>query len=198
MSSNTEEKMKVQYITVVSGLPRSGTSLMSMMLEAGGMTVLTDNIRTADHDNPKGYYEFERVKKMPEGDFEWLEDTKGKAVKVIAALLQHLPAKYQYKVIYMHRNIDEIIKSQNKMLVNLGKPLHNDDMLIKKLLMKHSESSRNWLDKQNNIKVLDIDYNQLIINPTPCLSEINKLLDFSLSIEKMEQSIDQKLYRNRV
>src|SRR5664280_1015208 len=84
MSSNIEEKMKVQYITVVSGLPRSGTSLMSMMLEAGGMTVLTDNIRTADHDNPKGYYEFERVKKMPEGDFEWLEDTKGKAVKVIA------------------------------------------------------------------------------------------------------------------
>jgi len=189
--------MKVQYITVVSGLPRSGTSLMSMMLEAGGMTVLTDNIRTADHDNPKGYYEFERVKKMPEGDFEWLEDTKGKAVKVIAVLLQHLPAKYQYKVIYMHRNIDEIIKSQNKMLVNLGKPLHNDDILIKKLLMKHSGSSRNWLDKQNNIEVLDIDYNQLIINPVACLSEINKLLDFSLSIEKMQQSIDQKLYRNR-
>ena len=189
--------MKVQYITVVSGLPRSGTSLMSMMLEAGGMTVLTDNIRTADHDNPKGYYEFERVKKMPEGDFEWLEDTKGKAVKVIAALLQHLPAKYQYKVIYMHRNIDEIIKSQNKMLANLGKPLHNDDILIKKLLMKHSESSRNWLDKQNNINVLDIDYNQLIINPVACLSEINKVLDFSLSIEKMQQSIDQKLYRNR-
>jgi len=171
---------------------------MAMMLEAGGMTVLTDNIRVADHDNPKGYYEFERVKKIPKGDIEWMEETKGKAVKVIAALLQHLPAKYQYKVIYICRNIDEIIKSQNKMLMNLGKPVHKDDDLIKKLLMKHSESSRKWLDKQDNIKVLDIDYNQLIVNPTPFLSEINTLLDFTLSIEKMEQAIDLKLYRNRV
>jgi len=198
MVSNTKDRMRVQYITVVSGLPRSGTSLLSMMLEAGGMTVLTDNIRTADHDNPKGYYEFERVKKIPKGDIEWMEDTKGKAVKVIAALLQHLPAKYQYRVIYMHRNIEEIIKSQNKMLMNLGKTVHKDDDLIKKLLMKHSESSRKWLDKQDNIKVLDIDYNQLIVNPSPFLSEINKLLDFTLSIEKMEQAIDLKLYRNRV
>lgn len=198
MSSNTKDETKVQYITVVSGLPRSGTSMMAMMLEAGGMTVLTDHIRTADNDNPKGYYEFERVKKIPKGDIEWMEDAKGKTVKVISALLQHLPAKYEYKVIFMHRKIEEIVKSQNKMLMNLGKPINTDDVLIAELLLKHSESSRKWLDKQSNITVLDIDYNQLIVNPTPLISDINKLLDFALSIEKMKQAIDLKLYRNRV
>lgn len=198
MGSNTKDKMRVQYITVVSGLPRSGTSMMAMMLEAGGMTVLTDNIRMADHDNPKGYYEFERVKKIPKGDIEWMEDAKGKTVKVISELLQHLPAKYEYKIIFMHRKMEEIVKSQNKMLMNLGKLITTDDVLITELLLKHLEKLRNWLDKQNNITVLDIDYNQLIVNPTPFLSEINKLLDFALSIEKMKQTIDLKLYRNRL
>lgn len=198
MVPNTNDKMRIQYITIVSGLPRSGTSMMSMMLEAGGMTVLTDNIRMADHDNPKGYYEFERVKKIPEGDIEWLEGAKGKTVKVISALLQHLPAKYEYKVIFMHRKMEEIVKSQNKMLMNLGKPINTDDVLITELLLKHLKKSRNWLDQQNNIKVLDVDYNQLILNPTPFISEINKLLDFTLSIEKMKKAIDLKLYRNRV
>lgn len=172
--------------------------MMSMMLEAGGMKVLTDNIRMADHDNPKGYYEFERVKKIPEGDIEWMEDAKGKTVKVISALLQHLPAKYEYKVIFMHRKMEEIVKSQNKMLMNLGKPINTDDVLITELLLKHLKKSRNWLDQQNNIKVLDIDYNQLILYPAPFISEINKLLDFTLSIEKMKKAIDLKLYRNRV
>lgn len=198
MVPNTNDKMRIQYITIVSGLPRSGTSMMSMMLEAGGMTVLTDNIRMADHDNPKGYYEFERVKKIPEGDIEWLEGAKGKTVKVISALLQHLPAKYEYKVIFMHRKMEEIVKSQNKMLMNLAKPINTDDVLITELLLKHLKKSRNWLDQQNNIKVLDVDYNQLILNPAPFISEINKLLDFTLSIEKMKKAIDLKLYRNRV
>lgn len=198
MGSATEDKMNDQYITVVSGLPRSGTSLMSMMLESGGMTVLTDHIRMADNDNPKGYYEFERVKKMPKGDIEWMEDAKGKAVKVITELLKHLPSIYEYKVIFMHRKMEEIVKSQNKMLMNSGKSITSDDALIAELLLKHLINIRNWLDKQNNITVLDIDYNQLLVNPDPFLSNINNLLGSTLSIEKMKKSIDLKLYRNRV
>ncbi|MBN2569639.1 MAG: sulfotransferase family protein [Deltaproteobacteria bacterium] len=198
MVPTTNNKIKIQYIAIVSGLPRSGTSMMSMMLEAGGMSVLTDNIRMADRDNPKGYYEFERVKRIPKGDIEWMKDAKGKAVKVISELLQYLPAKYEYKVIFMHRKMEEIVKSQNKMLMNLGKPVNTDNVLMVELLLKHLARVRRWLDKQNNIKVLDVNYNQLIVNPTPFLPEINKLLEETLSIEKMKQAIDLKLYRNRV
>src|SRR5437899_574640 len=111
MDSNT--------VTIVSGLPRSGTSMMMKMLEAGGMEPLTDHVRTADEDNPKGYYEFERVKDL-EKDQTWLEDAKGRYVKVISMLLKHLPAGYTYKVIFMRRTMEEILASQRKMLVRRG------------------------------------------------------------------------------
>ena len=109
-----------QTITIVSGLPRSGTSMMMKMLEAGGIPPLTDEIRTADTDNPKGYYEFERVKKMDKGDTAWLENAQGKSVKVISALLKHLPSDYRYRVIFMRRDMSEILASQKKMLDHRG------------------------------------------------------------------------------
>ena len=105
-------------ITVVSGLPRSGTSMMMKMLEAGGVPLIIDNLRTSDEDNPAGYYEFEPVKKLGKGDSGWLADAQGKAVKVIAALLVHLPAAYTYQIIFMHREMSEILASQRKMLLN--------------------------------------------------------------------------------
>ena len=105
-------KKEDKFVTVVSGLPRSGTSMMMKMLDAGGIPPITDNIRSADEDNPKGYYEFERVKKMPGGDTGWMKDAQGKAVKVIAALIEHLPEGYTYKVLFMRRDMDEILASQ--------------------------------------------------------------------------------------
>jgi hypothetical protein len=119
---NARSKDEVaQTVVVVSGLPRSGTSLMMQMLEAGGITVLTDGIREPDEDNPRGYYEFERVKALPKGDYEWLESARGKAVKVVSALLEYLPPEYNYKVIFMHRRMEEILASQRKMLIRRGK-----------------------------------------------------------------------------
>ncbi len=105
-------------IVVVSGLPRSGTSMMMKMLEQGGLQVVTDSLRTADDDNPKGYYEFETVKQMPSGQTAWLDGAQGKVVKVISALLEYLPSKYHYKVIFMERAIGEVLASQKKMLDN--------------------------------------------------------------------------------
>jgi len=115
------DSMDRDTILIVSGLPRSGTSMMMKMLEAGGMAVLTDNIRTADQDNPRGYYEFERVKQI-EHDTAWLPEAQGKAVKMIAGLLKHLPADYVYKIIFMQRDMDEVLASQRQMLVRRGKP----------------------------------------------------------------------------
>ncbi len=91
-------------IIVVSGLPRSGTSLMMQMLDRGGIEVITDEIRTADTDNPRGYYEFERVKKIKE-DASWLPAARGKAVKMVSQLLYELPASEQYLVIFMERDM---------------------------------------------------------------------------------------------
>ena len=97
-------------IIVVSGLPRSGTSLMMQMLERGGVEVVTDNIRTADTDNPRGYYEFEQVKKI-KGDASWLPGTRGKALKMVSQLLYELPASERYRIIFMERDLDETILS---------------------------------------------------------------------------------------
>ena len=108
-------------IVIVSGLARSGTSLMMKMIEAGGIPALTARLRAADEDNPKGYYEFERVKRLPDGDHAWLASARRKAVKVIFALLPSLPSGYRYKVIFMRRNISEILASQKAMLSRRGK-----------------------------------------------------------------------------
>ena len=127
-----------QIVTIVSGLPRSGTSMMMKMLEAGGLPPLTDNLRTADEDNPKGYYEFERVKQLPKGDVAWLPDAQGKVVKVIAALLPSLPGGYHYRVIFMQRAMPEVLASQRQMLIRRGEdPNKIPDDVIAKLFEKH-------------------------------------------------------------
>src|SRR5690554_4050220 len=107
-------------VIVVSGLPRSGTSMMMKMLEAGGLRVFVDNLRTPDPDNPEGYYEYERVKQLDKGDTAWVGEAQGQVVKVISALLEHLPAEHRYQVIFMNRNIGEVLASQKKMLQRRG------------------------------------------------------------------------------
>ncbi len=110
-----------EAIIVVSGLPRSGTSMTMKMLVEGGIAVLTDGIRAADESNPEGYYEFEKVKQLDKaGDLSWLNEARGKAVKIISYLLQRLPDTFDYRVIFMHRDLHEVIASQNRMLERLG------------------------------------------------------------------------------
>ena len=108
-------------IVIVSGLPRSGTSLMMQMLDRGGLAVVTDHVRSPDTDNPRGYYELEQVKRIKE-DVSWLPATRGKAFKMVSQLLYELPANESYRVIFMERDLDEMILSQEKMLARLGKP----------------------------------------------------------------------------
>jgi hypothetical protein len=185
-------------VTIVSGLPRSGTSMMMKMLEAGGVPPLTDEIRTADKDNPKGYYEFERVKKMPDGDKAWMAEARGKSVKVISALLEHLPPEYSYKVIFMRRDMNEILASQKKMLIRQGKPTDKvSDEDLAKMYEKHLAKVQAWLTSQPNVSMLDVDYNLLLENPRPYLERIRNFLGVDLSIERMGNVIDPALYRQR-
>jgi hypothetical protein len=155
-------------ITIVSGLPRSGTSMMMKMLEAGGVPLLVDHQRTPDDDNPAGYYEFERVKKLGQGDFDWLADAQGKAVKVIAALSTHLPSAYTYKIIFMRREMSEILASQRKMLLNRGAdPNKIDDAEITQLFERHLSKVIAWIDQQPNMRKIDVSYNLLFKKPRP-------------------------------
>ena len=187
-----------QIVTVVSGLPRSGTSMMMKMLEAGGLPPVTDNIRTADEDNPKGYYEFERVKKLPQGDVAWLPDAQGKVVKVIAALLPHLPGGYEYRVIFMQREMSEVLASQKQMLIRRGEdPNKIPDDVIAKLFEKHLRQVNDWVNQQPNVQRLDVNYNEMLKNPQPFIEQINAFLNNQLDAAKMATVVGPSLHRQR-
>lgn len=191
-------KTNKQYVTIVSGLPRSGTSMMMQMLDAGGIEPLTDEIRTADVSNPKGYYEFERVKQLPKGDYEWLDEANGKAVKVISALLTDLPPLYDYKIIFVQREIEEVLRSQTKMLIKDGKPTDQiSDEELAELYRQHLQSVKTWVGSQDNIEIHYTSYNDLLTAPEAPLQAINRFLDKRLNVEQMLRVIDASLYRNR-
>ncbi len=187
-----------ETVVVVSGLPRSGTSMMMKMLEAGGIPVLTDHKREADEDNPKGYFEFERVKKLKEGDAAWLQDSKGKVVKVIAALLKSMPAEYDYDVIFMRRAMPEILASQKQMLIRRGEdPNKVKDEEIAKLFEKHLSDVIGWAKKQKNIRAIEVDYNAVLANAAPIIKKINNFFGNQLDADLMASIIDPDLYRQR-
>ena len=185
------------FITVVSGLPRSGTSLMMSMLDKGGIPPIQDGVRTADEDNPKGYYEFERVKKIAT-DKAWLPDCRGKAVKMISRLLIELPPGFNYKVLWMRRNIEEIIASQKKMLVRRGK--YDDsvsDEDVRRMLLRHVEKTLIWVKEHDYIDMVFVHYNTLVADPAEQIALINEHLGGTLDVAAMKAAIDPSLYRNR-
>ena len=187
-----------QFITIVSGLPRSGTSMMMKMVDAGGIPPVTDALRAADEDNPKGYYEFERVKQMDKGDTAWVPEARGKAVKVISALLKHLPATEQYRVIFIRRNIDEILASQRKMLIRRGEdPDKQDDAQMKVLFEKHVRGVEQWLAGRGNVRTLYVHYSDMLGDPRPQIERVNAFLGGKLDTAQMAEVVDPALYRNR-
>jgi len=184
-------------ITIVSGLPRSGTSMMMKVLEAGGMEIFTDHRRTADEDNPKGYYELEQVKALKEGDISWVEDAPGKAVKVISSLLEYLPSTYKYKIIFMRREIAEILASQKQMLVRRGESSDGDDQKMAEQFQEHLKRVRVWLANQPNMDVLYVDYNSLMADPDLEIRTVAEFLGLTDRLEAMLAVPDKKLYRQK-
>lgn len=172
--------------------------MMMKMLEAGGIPPLTDQLRTADSDNPKGYYEFERVKQLDKGDTAWIPEARGKAVKVISALLKHLPAEYNYRVVFVRRHMAEILASQRKMLINRGEdPDKMDDAQMAVLFERHLKQVEQWLAEQPNFSVLYIHYSDILAEPLAQIKQINQFLGGRLDTEAMAAAVDPNLYRNR-
>jgi hypothetical protein len=172
--------------------------MVMRMLELGGVPVLVDGIRTPNADNPKGYYEFERVKKLPEGDVAWLQDAEGKVVKIIAALLMHLPATHTYHVLFMRRRMEEILASQKQMLVRRQEDVGTvSDEEMAQLFDKHLAQIYGWMARQPNLTYMDVDYNQLLVDPMPILTAMQGFLNRSLDLAAMAAVVDASLYRQR-
>jgi hypothetical protein len=185
-------------IYIVSGLPRSGTSMMMKMLEAGGLGIMTDNIRAADDDNLQGYYEFERVKQLKEGDAAWVGEAQGKVVKVISALLEHLPAGYEYKIIFMEREMIEILASQRKMLERRGKPGDPaSDAKFAELYGKHLEKVKAWLPSQPNMDVMFVRYNEMLKAPAEYTAKVAAFLEVPMNTQAMTDVPQDQFYRQR-
>ena len=184
-------------VIVVSGLPRSGTSMMMKMLAAGGLPVVTDEIRSADVDNPNGYFELETVKQMSDGNVAWLTDAGGKVVKVISALLEHLPASHSYKTIFMEREISEILASQRKMLERRNETSQVNDVEMEQQFKNHLSAVKPWLVRQPNMEVLHISYNALMADPEPFCRRLMEFVHVPLDLERMLSVPRKELYRNR-
>ena len=185
-------------VVIVSGLPRSGTSMAMKMLEAGGIQPVVDNIRTADIDNPKGYYEDERVKDLAEAeDMSWLRAARGKVIKVVSSLLNYLPASNTYKVVFMRRNLHEVLASQAKMLERRGETSHTEDEDLLAMYEAHLEKVEFQLRFRPHFECLYLNYADVVADPR---SQARLMADFvggGLDVEKMAAAVDGSLYRNR-
>jgi hypothetical protein len=184
-------------VIVVSGLPRSGTSMMMKMLDAGGITPVTDNIRTADEDNPKGYYELEKVKQLDK-DNTWVGDCKSNVIKVISMLLKALPSSQRYKIIFMRRKMAEILDSQKQMLIRRGQPTNTvPDEKMAEMFNKHLKDVEAFIERQPNMDCLYITYNDVLENPAANIARVNDFLGGMMNTTAMLEVVDQALHRQR-
>ena len=185
-------------IVIVSGLPRSGTSMMMKMLEAGGLTVMTDSIRQADIDNPKGYYEYERVKNLEkETDKSYVREARGKVLKVISFLLKDLPDDNFYRIVFMRRHLDEVIASQNKMLDRRGEDAIEDRETMAEAYRNHLAAVKILVRKRPNLEMLEFRYDEAVKSPKEAARMVNAFLGGALDERAMAAVIDGELYRNR-
>ncbi|MDZ7833036.1 MAG: sulfotransferase domain-containing protein [Desulfobacterales bacterium] len=185
-------------IYIVSGLPRSGTSMLMKMLEAGGIEILTDYRRTADVDNPKGYFEYEAIKKLAE-DAEWINHIEAKGIKVISHLLPYLPRTQSYKVLFVLRPIEEVMLSQARMLERTGDTagLEDQDKLARKF-KDHLYTIRLWIAKQAHMECLFIKYRDIINAPQEYAEKISAFIQVPCNIQAMADVVDSRLYRNKI
>ncbi len=185
-------------VVVVSGLPRSGTSMLMAMLEAGGLPLLTDEQRHADPDNPRGYFEMESVKSLGEQqDKTWVRNARGKGLKVISYLLKELPDDNAYRVLFARRDLAEVIRSQNVMLERQQQPNPVDDAKALDLFRKHLVNVQLLVRSKRNFQLLEVAHRDALAEPRRTAAAINGFLGGHLDVERMAAVVDRELYRNR-
>jgi hypothetical protein len=192
-------------IIVVSGLPRSGTSMAMRMLEAGGMALVADGLRAADDDNPRGYFEFEPVKHLhthshTEADLAWLASARGKAVKIVSFLLTWLPETYDYRVVFMHRDLTEVVASQETMLVRRGESASGSSKSVAETITiyeEHLAQVERFLARRACFTTLGVDYAAVLTNPRDEAARIGEFLGGRLDVAAMAAAVEPTLRRQR-
>jgi len=189
---------KQSTIIVVSGLPRSGTSLMMQVLQEGGIPIFTDSRREPDESNPNGYFEHERVKSLA-SDNQWLKEAQGQAIKVIVQLLPFLPPANSYKIILMHRDLDEVLASQSKMLESQGNGAIVDNEILRSPFLKSWQKAVDFATRNEQVELLEIEFRDLVLKPQPVLVRIAQFLEKeNWDVEKLAMAVVPDLYRNRL
>lgn len=189
--------MSRDFVTVVSGLPRSGTSMLMRMLEAGGIPAVTDGRRTADDDNPRGYWELEAVKRLPE-DAGWVHEARGSAVKVVSALLERLPAGPRYRVLFLERDLREVLASQKRMLERRGEPTDRvPDEQMAALFRKHLAGVLAKAGAREGMELMTIAHADVLRGPDAAAARIDEFLGGGLDRGAMAAAVDSSLWRQR-
>ena len=185
-------------VTIVSGLPRSGTSLMMQMLAAGGLAPLTDGVRAADPDNPRGYLEYEPVKKLKE-DAGWVAAARGKALKAVHVHLYDLPRESASRVIFMQRRLEEVVASQRAMLARAGKTgAKLPDAQLVKIFERDVEKVLAFLAaNQDRFAALRVRFDELVKEPARAAAEVNRFLGGGLDEAAMSRAVDPALHRQK-
>ena len=194
---NKPVKVEKKPVVIVSGLPRSGTSMMMKMLAEGGLTFVTDAVREADEDNPNGYFEIEASKALKDGDYSWIYDAQGKVVKVISYLLEYLPEDLTYHIIFMDRDIPEILASQKKMLERRSETSAISDEEMSAQFQEHLRAVKYWVARMPNMRIHYVKYTDAINEAGEVAKSISEFLGQPLNIEKMQAVPTESLYRNR-
>ncbi len=193
---------RVRYgkpVVVISGLPRSGTSMAMSMVEAGGLEVVQDGMRQVDEDNPKGYFEDNRVMELAgTSDKSWLIEARGKGVKIISYLLKELPATNNYKVLFVYRSLDEVLASQAKMLARRGERVETSDERMRELFEADLWRARYLMQHASQFQCLGLEYRDVLDDALAASERINRFLGGTLDAKKMASVVDHALYRNRL
>jgi len=183
-------------ITIVSGLPRSGTSMMMQMLAAGGIVPYSDGLRQSDSDNPNGYFEHESAARLASNNL-WLPEARGQVVKIVAPLLPHLLLSEAYSVIMMYRDLDEVLASQRTMLDRLGRPgAALSDQALATALNRQMETVHHWLAAHPAVRLLPIRYRDILLAPHTAAARIAAFLNRPLDIEAMCRAVHPALQRH--
>jgi hypothetical protein len=195
--ANRSQKKETKRVIVVSGLPRSGTSMMMKMLVEGGLPAVVDSLRQPDEDNPNGYFEIEASKSLKDGDKKWLYAAHGKVVKVISYLLEFLPDDLSYDIIFMERELCEILASQRKMLQRRNETSALSDAEMEAQFREHLRAVKYWTARKPNMRILFVKYSAMVKSPETLCKSIVDFLEISLDEKAMQSVPSQSLYRNR-
>jgi hypothetical protein len=188
-----------ESVVVVSGLPRSGTSMIMQMVAAGGVPVLTDGVREADEDNPRGYLEYEPVKNLRR-DAKWLAEAKGKAIKIVVPLLGSLPKDVACRVILIERDLNEILNSQARMLLRRNENLPDTPERRDRLKDAYAltlQRAKTFLRNRPATGLLVLQRSDVLRDPAAAASRISDFLGGQLATSKMAAEVDPSLHRQR-